>query len=112
MEGYKFRVCGNGGQHYYSIINDKYLTRFSVPLHPKPQNLLGEISKISTYVEGAADQVNCLAIKLTVSIAHREKLGLGLDAVAEESDAMEAYALKVLVEVSRQVELAGQRLMF
>jgi len=37
MEGYKFRVCGNGGQHYYSIINDKYLTRFSVPLHPKPQ---------------------------------------------------------------------------
>lgn len=36
MEGYKFRVCGNGGQHYYSIINDKYLTRFSVPLHPKP----------------------------------------------------------------------------
>jgi hypothetical protein len=38
MEGYKFRVCGNGGQHYYSIINDKYLTRFSVPLHPKPQN--------------------------------------------------------------------------
>ena len=38
MEGYKFRVCGNGGQHYYSIINDKYLTRFSVPLHPKPLN--------------------------------------------------------------------------
>lgn len=78
----------------------------------KLENLLGEISKISTYVEGAADQVNGLAIKLTVSIAHREKLGLGLDAVAEESDAMEAYALKVLVEVSRQVELAGQRLMF
>ena len=37
MEGYKFRVCGNGGQHYYSIINDKYLTRFSVPLHLKPR---------------------------------------------------------------------------
>ena len=40
MEGYKFRVCGNGGQHYYSIINDKYLTRFSVPLHPKPLDQL------------------------------------------------------------------------
>ncbi len=39
MEGSKFRVCGTGGQHYYSIINDKYLTRFSVPLHPKPHPL-------------------------------------------------------------------------
>ena len=57
MEGYKFRVCGNGGQHYYSIINDKYLTRFSVPLHPKPRfphNFEAIQREVHTTVEGVS----------------------------------------------------------